>query len=211
MCKEIKKKITSTLSDGIVMVCQLIVFLLIFLITRYYFRPSRKFCPSIQKLKKGSLIVANHQSMLDPFMIVSNLPFKIFLKTFPVRFPTMHKYFLRFPFLAMVGAYDIGKTNRDKMLGLYKTRQYLIDGKSIMIFPEGHICDEEKMLDFKEGLTFLTDVAANVIFIRMKGFNRRKWFKLINPDRSLIFGEVQDLSKKRHSIQELKQNLEQLA
>lgn len=206
-----KRKIISKITNAIVIVMQFFVFFLLVPIMRYYFRPSKKFSSSMHALKRGSLIVANHQSALDPFIIVCNLPVKTFLNVFPIRFPTLHKHFVHFPFLWLVGAYDIGKTNRDRMLGLYKTRQYLIEGKSIMIFPEGGVCHKEEMLEFKKGVTFLTDVAANVIFVRMKGFHKEKWLKLINSGRSMIFGEVEDLSKKSSDIASLQKGLEQLA
>ena len=59
-----------------------------------------------------------------------------------------------------------------------------------MIFPEGKISDENEILDFQKGVTFLTDIAANVIFVKMEGFHQKNWFNM-KVRRSVIFSEVQ--------------------
>lgn len=197
--------------DGVIVASQAFVYALISRVLRYYFHPDRKISASIGELRKGSLIVANHQSELDPFIILANLPLRTFLHVIPIRFPMSHEYFIRLKPLALLGAYDIGENKRERMLGLFKTRQYLTDRKSIMIFPEGHICDEETTQEFQRGLTFLTDVSRNVIFIRMKGFHRNKWLKLVHAERSMVFSEVRYLGAgRRCDVQKLRQDMDQL-
>lgn len=210
---KMKKQIKMTISDAFIAFNQIVVYLIFSRAIRFFFRANRKTCASIYELKKGALIVANHQSVLDPFVIGFHLPWKSFLNVIPLRFPTAHKYYVWLPFLALVGSYDIGKDKRGKMLGLFRTRQYLADGKSVMLFPEGKICRTctDSVDEFQEGITFLTDVTKNVMFVKMNGFHRRDWLKAWTHKRALIFGEIQNFMGDQKDPHVLRQCMDELS
>ena len=165
---------------------------------------------SIRKLRKGSLLIANHQSILDPFIILAYLPFRNFLKLIPIREPTCHRYAAKIPFLSFVGGYDIGSSSREKMESLFKTRQFLTDKRSVMIFPEGRICDRDKDLEFKKGVSFLTDAAENVVFVRLNGFHYQDWTQFKNFERVLVFSEVQKFQEEQ-SAESIKEKIKNLS
>ena len=169
---------------------QICTYILISRVFRRFFLANRNVSRTINQLRRGSLIISNHQSILDPFITLSYLPFRSFLKMLPLRFPMTHSYYRWLPFLWLLGAYDIGVTKRERMAGLFRTRKFLFDRESVMIFPEGKISDENEILDFQKGVTFLTEIAANVIFVKMEGFHQKNWFNM-KVRRSVIFSEVQ--------------------
>lgn len=208
-----KKKFKEKIADLFIAFNQILVYVIFSRFLRYYFRANKKVAASIGELKKGSLIVANHQSILDPFIILSHLPLKSFLRTIPVRFPTKHSYYKYLRLLAFVGAFDIGDQNRERMLGLFRTRQYLVDGKSIMLFPEGKICTnaEAGIDEFQKGITFLTDVAKNVLFVRMEGFHRSDWLKIMKKRRSMAFSEICQMKGENKNPDVLREYMERLS
>lgn len=199
--------------DAFIVINQVIVYVLISRILRHYFRADRNRPASIYGLRRGSLIVANHQSILDPFIILAHLPFRSFLNVIPVRFPTSHAYYSKLSFLAGVGAYDIGADKRERMLGLFRTRKYLIDGKSVMLFPEGKISPSRSvgMSEFQEGITFLTDVARRSVFVRMDGFHQSEWLKIWSARRSMAFSEVQSFQGEAKDARTLRECMERLS
>ncbi|MFZ2187450.1 MAG: lysophospholipid acyltransferase family protein [Candidatus Moraniibacteriota bacterium] len=183
-----KKIVCSCTEVGIAMV-QIATYIAFSRILRYFFRADRKVSRTISQLRRGSLIISNHQSILDPFIILAHLPTRSFLKAVPIRFPVTHSYYKYLRFLALFGAYDIGADKRERMLGLFYTRDLLKSGESVMIFPEGRICAAGEMLDFQNGIKFLTDVSANVVFVKMEGFYQKDWLKF-QMLRGVIFSEV---------------------
>lgn len=154
----------------------------------------------LEKIGRGSLIIANHQSKLDPFMILAQFPFRTFCRTIPIRFPVAHKEYTRYKCLRIFGAYDIGETNREKMLGLYKTRQYLADGYSIMIFPEGKLSKSDELGELKMGVSFLVSHAKSVLFVKIAGFNIKKDRLVSFSDIMKINGEKVDESFLRNQL-----------
>lgn len=189
---------------------QFVVYVLVSRLLRYFFRANRKVSKTMSALKKGSLIISNHQSVLDPFIILSHLPIRVFLRMLPIRFPTTHDYYKYLRFLFFVGAYDIGADKRERMIGLFRTRQFLMNRESVMIFPEGKISEEEEILEFKKGITFLTDIATNVIFVRMEGFSQKHWIRK-KTRRSVAFSDVCDLSGNCEDHEYIRKLLQQIS
>lgn len=204
------KKIIYSAGEVGIAVSQIIAYIFLSRILRYFFRADRRVSQTINQLRRGSLIVSNHQSVLDPFIILAHLPFRSLLKVIPVRFPTSHEYYKYLRFLAFLGSYDIGAGNRERMLGLFRTRNFLIEGKSVMIFPEGKICTGGEMLDFQKGIGFLTDVSANTVFVKMEGFYRKDWLKIQAP-RGVIFSEVQCFNGEQEDAENIRMLIKQLS
>jgi len=85
------------------------------------------------------MIAANHQSALDPFIILACLPWNIFTHMLPYRF-FLHNAFLRFfPlrwFLLGGGCFPARPGTR-YTFGLGAAEHFLKAGQTIFIFPEG--------------------------------------------------------------------------
>jgi 1-acyl-sn-glycerol-3-phosphate acyltransferase len=162
---------------------------------------------NIKELKRGSLLVSNHQSYLDPWIVMHKIPFWVGLRLLPIYFPIAHKYmgnpyFSRI--LKLVGGYDIGATSRENMLGLIYTRRLLSEGKTVFLFPEGKIArNGSEILEFKKGIEFFTKDAKNIIFVRMKGFNEVK-LPCFLADCKMALSDVQNIEGKDISVKKLK-------
>ncbi len=197
--------------DYAITLTQIMAYVVFSRFLRYFFRSVNSISDNIGQLKKGSLIISNHQSVLDPFLILARLPFCTFIKVLPVRFPTSHEYYTKLRFFSILGCYDIGNTKKDKMANLFRTRQYLIDRKTIMLFPEGKICASNDLSDFHLGVTFFVDVAENIVFVKMVGFQRSNWLAVWNPQRQLIFSPVYEYSEEFKNIDVVKNAIDNLA
>lgn len=159
---------------------------------------------NIARLQAGSLVVANHQSPLDPFIVLAHMPFLAFLELLPIRFPVTHGYMSkkRWQALRLVGAYDIGVTPREKMMGLYRARQYLRHEVTIFLFPEGKVNRTGQVGELQRGLQFLMAENTPLMFVRLQGFHYRGLKFLFKP-RVIVFS-VPRISQKvnPHDIEE---------
>lgn len=190
---------------------QVMVYLVFSPLSRYFFRSVTSVSSNVGQLRKGSLLVANHQSALDPFLILTRLPFATFLKVLPVRFPTSHRIYKRYKIFALIGCYDVGSAKKEKMISLFQTRQYLLEKNTIMLFPEGKVCAKRDASNFQLGVTFLVEVAESIIFVKMVGFQRSNWLSIRNPQRQLIFSPVYEYSEEFKNIEVIKSVIENLA
>jgi 1-acyl-sn-glycerol-3-phosphate acyltransferase len=84
------------------------------------------------------VIAANHGSWLDPLVIMYHFPLKVFVRLGPFRVMVLNKLFdsiLR-PAITMLGSFP-AKPHRSYRFGLDLAQQFLDDGTTIGIFPEG--------------------------------------------------------------------------
>jgi 1-acyl-sn-glycerol-3-phosphate acyltransferase len=91
--------------------------------------------------QKRYVIVANHQSMLDPFAIFALLPLRQRLRLLPLKFMTIpkvyHRWFLK-PFCYILGCYPAHIRERyHHTYGVEGSIKLLNHGYNICIFPEG--------------------------------------------------------------------------
>lgn len=134
-------------------------------------------------LPKGPfIIVANHASYLDIFLIYSILPKEPFIflgKVEILSYPLIKTYFKRFNI--PVDRKSQIKSAKSLILAGKKVKE----GWSLMIFPEGGIPDENnpKMIPFKEG-AFQLAKSLNVPIIPITFLNN---YKLLS-DPSNVFG-----------------------
>lgn len=196
--------------DKVIFIFQVTGYVLAVWYFRYFFRVNKKMSQDIKKIKKGCLIISNHQSMLDPFIILSNMPFRSFLKILPVRFPISHKQYRRVKPVVLIGGYSIGRDKREKMLKLFRTRKYLEKGRTIMLFPEGKISRQGSLLEFQQGITFLTDVTERTILVKLDGFYENRWYDFWSLDRKIVFSESLNLSGRQEDVLILRKCLEKL-
>lgn len=88
--------------------------------------------------RKDTLISANHQSRIDPFLVVCILPFRTFIKLLPYRFFAYNGLFntpLR-PFLLLHGCFP-ASTHPKWSSGIGAAEHLLRDKQTVFIFPEG--------------------------------------------------------------------------
>jgi len=191
------RKAPPSVPDWVIVVMEIAAYVITTIPLRIYARARRRLPKTLNKLRGGSLLISNHQSMADPFVILAHLPFLAFLHMLPIRFPTdderFHHSYLNsrfFPLMTLLGCYSIGKTNQEKMLALFYTRQLLEKGYSVCLFPEGQIAQEKDVQALQKGVEFLKNAARSVIFVRMHGFYEKKNASFLFKKRSITFGEV---------------------
>src|SRR3989338_54711 len=105
---------------------QILSYFAFYFIRRVWYRAEFVLPENFGETKKGILLVANHQSKSDPFIVLSYIPFSVFLRVLPIRFPVTHKYMGKayLPYiLKILGCYDIGETSRENMIGFLHTRR----------------------------------------------------------------------------------------
>lgn len=89
---------------------------------------------------KKYIIVANHPSKLDPFIILAGLPLKTFMKLAPFAFLTTEDYLKKWnykPFLLIWGCVSNKEKNKVKPLQRLKTQ--LKNKETVFIFPGGEL------------------------------------------------------------------------
>lgn len=90
--------------------------------------------------KNPKILISNHISQLDPFLICGTLPFKKFFSCLPFRFMTSNQFMdriFRWIFLRMVWwyrAYDLDLQGNNQ--SLETSKRFLHQHETLMIFPE---------------------------------------------------------------------------
>lgn len=121
------------------------------------------------ELKGPFVIMSNHQSALDIFVLLASLPF-------PFRFVAKRELFL-IPFLGWamrcVGHIRIDRENlRESMKALEEAAERVKSGLSILIFPEGTRSETGRLLPFKRGaFHILRLVSCPVLPVGIYGTN----------------------------------------
>jgi 1-acyl-sn-glycerol-3-phosphate acyltransferase len=134
----------------------------------------------------GTLVLANHRSMLDPFIVTYHLRARNLDSTLPVRYPTTPDYARR-PILgtaiSLLGAYDIGSTPMEKAKKLLYTRDLLNQNCTVLLFPEGKIVSEGHLVsDFERGAQMLFAYDYPTVFVRLTGFETGSF---LNPEKDI--------------------------
>ncbi|MHB0865740.1 MAG: 1-acyl-sn-glycerol-3-phosphate acyltransferase [Minisyncoccota bacterium] len=122
----------------------------------------------------GTLVIANHRSMLDPFLITYHLGSHNWFSTIPTRYPMTSTYARRLvvgPALKMLGAYDIGKTSVERAKKLLFTRDLLDHERTVLLFPEGKLVERGVVVDeFQQGARMLFAHDYPTLFVHLSGF-----------------------------------------
>ena len=190
---------------------QLLSYFILPLLFRVMYRPKAFYKDDLASLGRGSLLVANHQSLLDPFIILAQIPFRVFLRLLPIGFPTAHEWMdqpFRGQLVKFLGCYSIGSTKQERVRVMFHTCKLLRDGRTMMIFPEGER-SEGAVGNFQKGIELFARYARQVVFIRMDGFTRALRWKRSTVHR-LVFSDVQNLAGQRLDAADLKRHLEQI-
>lgn len=208
----VRKKIVNGIRNTLIFSVQFSSYFVLYIPLRIFFRAHRSLPDDFSRLTRGSLVIANHQSMVDPFIVMGNLPFFTFVRLLPVRFPTDHEY-MASPVLGQAlrffGCYDVGATPRMRMCTLLKTCDLLRSGETVFLFPEGSIARSE-MKEFNQGIEFFIREAQSVIFVRMDGFNEPIIHHVLETSRMLCYGEVQEVDAIQHDARVLQESFDLL-
>ena len=118
------------------------------------------------------LICPNHQSFLDPFVVMSVLPYRTFRKVFFVGYSEYFQNWLM-KFLARLA--NIVPVDPDAhllaamKLGAWGLRQ----GRVLCIFPEGSRTYDGELLEFKKGAAILArEVGAPIVPVGLRGLHQ---------------------------------------
>jgi len=97
--------------------------------------------PKNIKHTKRYIIAANHQSLIDPFVIFAFLPFRLRVKLLPLKFMTIPKVYHRWyvkPFAYLLGCFPAHiKERLHHTYGVEGAIKLIGYGYNICIFPEG--------------------------------------------------------------------------
>ena len=128
----------------------------------------------------GTLIISNHQSKSDPFLIIRFLGFANFIRNAPTRFPTIHS-FMDIPilgqFLWSIYCFKVGESTMERAHALIQMRDILRLRKTILLFPEGRrirIGNEVEI--FHKGIDMLLAKDFSILLVRLRNFNDWRLF-----------------------------------
>lgn len=137
---------------------------------------------NLKNLKSNIIIASNHQSELDPLLIVACLPF--FTHHFPIIYVTKEKSFFMSKswskwkqilyggaFFRMIGAYPTYVGLKDYKLALPHHLETLKIGNNVGIFPTGRrIKNKEENVKIKGGVSFLAQQSrAPIVPVLIQG------------------------------------------
>ncbi|MCK5369235.1 MAG: 1-acyl-sn-glycerol-3-phosphate acyltransferase, partial [Cyclobacteriaceae bacterium] len=105
--------------------------------------------------KSGALLIANHQSLLDPFIIVAAIPRMVrFVMAREIyENPFIHWLVKRMNVIPVTA--DIGKNRLDEFTRL--CQEEINNGHLVCIFPEGQISRIGHLLEFKKGVEHISE------------------------------------------------------
>ncbi|MBI5005333.1 MAG: 1-acyl-sn-glycerol-3-phosphate acyltransferase [Candidatus Lloydbacteria bacterium] len=122
---------------------------------------------------KNALLIANHKSMADPWIIPVMMPVRLFINFSPIRFTgaTRFNSFIR-NFLYRIGIiplvyflYNVIKIPREGTTDekLLPFKEALLRGETAMFFPEGSMIRGDAMGEFKRGSAALAHASKTPI------------------------------------------------
>lgn len=127
---------------------------------------------------KDVLIVANHISRIDPWIIGCSFGLSDFKKIAPLRFMTANIFFqvpLLGIFLRMYGSYPAKKHPKYKY-GVEGSNYYLENGYSIMMFPEGTRNPSLEWVEAKRGIERVRTKKTIIVPAKIVRRSKRSFF-----------------------------------
>ncbi len=167
-----------------------------------------------------AIVVCNHNSHLDTLLLMSLLPWRVALDTYPV---AAADYFLRNPLVAWFSTKvagiipikrQVSASDRDVFDACHRA---LDAGKVLIVFPEGSRGEPEEMAELKSGIAHLArsypDVPVIPVFAYGLGRALPRGEALLVPFFCDVFvGEpVMGITQKATFMAELKNRFEELS
>lgn len=123
--------------------------------------------------KKQCLIISNHRSYPDSFLVPGALPFGYYLKARTLRFMALEYYcrvYILGWFILPLGAYPISQKINNTNHSLEKTFELIKKGQNILIFPEGGIARDGIPKEAKRGIAHLArETNLPILPVAVKG------------------------------------------
>ena len=178
-------------------------------ILRFIFRIEINFEDANVNKNKRYIVVANHPSKLDPFLILAALPLSIFVRLTPFNFVTSEKYLKRGYYkylLKMWGCVSNIEKNKKKPLIILKEK--LNDNETIFLFPGGELEKEGKLNSPKVGAIYLEREVRDSLLLPIKIEISNK-INILNLLRRKVRTKIEIKKEFRHK--EFKEDLQPLA
>lgn len=123
-----------------------------------------------QDLKKGLLVVSNHQSYFDPFWIC----FPIHRKFRFMAWDAATEWFFVGRMIRFLGAFPVSLKGKKAKKALIESLRSLKDGATLIIFPEGsREFSDGKLLPFKPGAVRIAmDSGVPILPVSISGANK---------------------------------------
>ena len=119
---------------------------------------------------KRTMIICNHQSKIDSFLVCSAMPFRTFLGLIPIYFLTAHvhmKGLNRF-FLRLLGCVPVYEDKGRNLVSILKIVELMDEGRTVFVFPEGRRVDDK--CHPKPGIAYLASTKkAEIIPVHLNG------------------------------------------
>lgn len=164
-CKNRKQKTPdmNSLQRLIILIMQHIGFLVSYVIYRVFLKVEIVGADYLEKEEGPFIIASNHVHEIDPMLLV--LIFKFSSKHFPVVFVTNPKekyntfgwrsYVYGGAFFEMLGGYSVFSGQKDYAYALSRHTDFLEEGHSVIIFPEGRRTKDGNIGPARGGLGYL--------------------------------------------------------
>lgn len=150
--------------------------------------------PSNLIVPKGTLIIANHQSWIDPWLVCTNIGVWAILKILPLRFPVTHSIFGRKiagSIIWLFGGFDIGTTDLDKAKKLLYIRDLLHNKYPVLIFPEGkRVNNPDEIAQFQRGFSVLAREDVPLLLVKIQGMDQYSLFRFKKAPIILEYSEI---------------------
>lgn len=134
---------------------------------------------------KRTLIVANHESYLDPILLAIFLPDQI---TFAINTYQSQRWFIK-PVLKLVNAFPIDPS---KPIAIKELIKVVKSNKHVVIFPEGRITTTGSLMKIYEGPAMIAlKSKANILPIRIKGAGYSIFSRMQDKRKIKLFPKIE--------------------
>jgi 1-acyl-sn-glycerol-3-phosphate acyltransferase len=192
--KKIKNLLVNQSKKSLWTVMQILAYLISSIPLKIFYSIKINKPENLKNLNRGTVIISNHQSYADPFLILACLSPIQFLKIIPVRFPVADDVYRDkkfnprfFPILKMLGCFSIGNDPQQKMQALFYIRDLVENGETLLIFPEGKLNQDLKVTNFQQGVNFFRDSANSMMLVKLRGLNG---FRKNKGEASITYSEI---------------------
>ena len=146
----------------------------------------RVIIPKNLDTKKPVMIIANHNSRIDPFLLAL-VPFSLIKQLIPIYFPTAEKYhknIILSLLLRLLGSYPIKRWGWSYGDVFEKTIKDLKNGKTTLIFPEAQIVKKNEKIEAKPGFLYLASTTnPQIMYIKWIIKNKMTIIKIRKPKK----------------------------
>lgn len=145
----------------------IVTYLVFWPIIRLRWKVARLVAPDVFTAQKPLILVSNHRSIFDPWIVCINLPFRTFLNLLPIRILGTREFIhpasrilnslgivSLIYFFYGVPIFKKNWTFEEKLEPLVRA---LRDGETAMIFPEGSIQTNPELGGFRRGAAYLAE------------------------------------------------------